>query len=375
MGATPVHGFANDSGSIRPIRCDEAPESDPSGDEIDPTAENLLYWKLRDRNWNAGPFRATPTSDDAVIYCFRAREPGRPTSKVEFLVPDSPGAHYVSRESNPGEDHDYDKRRGKEVRWLKDCDAIILVLPAPYRPKQGEINTRYDDEVERNIKQLGEIARESPRLERVIVAISKFERMFFSYGRDAFHNACNSDVARAAMSEAIKRYEMLWEIGNEWPGAKERMLFVPVSSFGFVKEFGNPNVSPWSKVQAGTLVPDHSSDEHEYWRSEDNKDVRFGWEEGCTETDPQRAYWRPFCVLDPFLLAVFPHIPATDCRYAFTWNDVFAQERVQRERMKIVIVSAVPWYRRLYGFLVSLIRALLRAWNWLAAQLGLPRLA
>jgi hypothetical protein len=155
---------------------------------------------------------------------------------------------------------------GQLIDLMRAADAVILVL----RITLPE-NPFWKDEFNKIINALCE--REGRLLKRFVVAFNQYETLFVRFGGSAFQYATRPLVAQHALREASIRAEWLTPLQRLRSSGID-VVFVPTSPYGFVKNFGNPNL---------TMVN--------------------GQMERFQHTNPMSPLWRPFCSADPFIFA------------------------------------------------------------------------
>jgi hypothetical protein len=291
------------------------------------------YQKFSQANWTVGGTPATPEHLPPVTHHFRIVMPPEPAPpgpvppgwrakplQVRLDVMDAAGAHSISK---PDPNNQVATQKYREY-WQRigKADVAIVVLPAPCLAGDSEWTAEEIDGHAEEIARLGAVIRESPSL-RVIFAINKFERLFYSYGRDAFAAASDRRYALAALRKAVQSKRALMTLLETIPDVADRLIFIPVSFYGFVKEFGHPNIVPWASVQANGMVADPKTSAGRNLQMDLRQEKRFGWLDDSSETEQAlRKRWRPFCNKDPFLIAAFWELRFKS-RFAFTWDDLF----------------------------------------------------
>jgi hypothetical protein len=156
---------------------------------------------------------------------------------------------------------------------LLAVDAIVLVMPLVRLEDSGWIAG-----VSRLFDRLANAPGKS--LKRVVVALSHYERIFVRLGPSAFTYACDPAVARYVLRHSLKTarwMDSLRSLESGMDGVKVR--FTVSSSYGFTKNFQNPNIDP------------HQSGEKRFRRS------------GVAGPRAFNEFWRPFLTADPILFA------------------------------------------------------------------------
>jgi hypothetical protein len=154
---------------------------------------------------------------------------------------------------------------------LLGAEAIVFVLPLVRFEDSGWVGS---------LARLVERLTLAPdrKLKRVIVAFSHYERIFVRLGPSAFTYACDPAVALYVLRRALRAAPWLDSLrALEADGADVR--FAPLSAYGFVKTFQNPNIDP------------HRDGERRFSR------------EGAAGAGALNEFWRPFLTADPILYA------------------------------------------------------------------------
>jgi hypothetical protein len=146
-----------------------------------------------------------------------------------------------------------------------------------------------------------------PGVQRVVVAFTRYERLFMRFGASAFQFAARDAVARYVLRRTLERAEWLKRLRGFEEEGKRKVRFAVTSAFGFVRGHGNPNINPLESVELERrfLAGDHA--------------------------DPD--LWRPFLTADPFIFA------ALDQNTRFT----FPFQAIDRQRGPASQPSSPPW--------------------------------
>jgi hypothetical protein len=173
---------------------------------------------------------------------------------------------------------------------LLNADAIILVIPLVRLEDSGWIA---------NVSRLFERLANAPdiALSRVIVAFSQYERLFTRFGPSAFTYACDPAVALYVLRNSLRAAQWMDGLRSLEAGARKvAVRFTVTSSYGFVKNFQNPNIDP------------HQTGERRFRRS---------------TVDGPRAFnefWRPFLTADPIIFAALE----LDSAFTFSYAQIDA---------------------------------------------------
>jgi hypothetical protein len=351
-GALPFHAFNDGPGIVRSIAAPNVTAAPGMGSEFDEFShQDSNYKALNDESWaEGGNLQQTDPTKPPLPLHFRVTYPGQETVSAKFCVDDAAGSYFVTQLDTESEG--FKKQQAEYIKKIEACEAIILVLPGPYEGWDKLAEARHDDLAAMNISRLGAIIGQSGGTKRVIIAISKYERLFYSFGKHAFYNASDREIARAALCEVVNRYDGLRRLNSEWPQSAKDIIYMPISTYGFVRDFGNPNVSPWrtarvdeprpaGSVAAGMATP-LPGVPPTYWHDPNSNDQQFGWEQvGSKSADERRYYWRPFCIQDPFVLASFPAAPKHNL--AFTWQELMSDDRPITHTPPEETVGAAAW--------------------------------
>jgi hypothetical protein len=156
--------------------------------------------------------------------------------------------------------------RNELIDLMEISDAVVLVLKIclPESPVWKRDFTDIVDAVCRADKR---------RLKRFAVAFNQYERLFVRFGGSAFQYATHPEIARYALQQACLRADWLKPLQRLRASGVD-VAFVPTSPYGFVKNFGNPNLT-----------------------------MADGAMERFDHRSPTSPLWRPFCSADPFIFA------------------------------------------------------------------------
>jgi hypothetical protein len=304
------HGFDQVPGSLlfRSI-ARKAPPGEAGSEGEEPKEHNTGfedkdYTEIRDAMWRDNVAR-TDHKDLPKPYKFMLEDPEGGRHQAVIDIVDSSGELFVAGSTKGWQDAER-KCHEKLLDVLKVCHGIVLVLPAPgIRSSDMKRDGAGNDAYARHIALIADAIKENPNISRIVVAISKIERMFLNCGQRAFRTASERDEVGRDMTTAVRA----WEGGLEQlhdlcvkRRPKVDIVYVPTSAFGYVAEFGNPNLD----LSEGAFK---NGDER-----------RYGWNDANGVGNQARDLWRPFCARDPFVLATFQRARS---RYTFTRSDLF----------------------------------------------------
>jgi hypothetical protein len=85
-----------------------------------------------------------------------------------------------------------------------------------------------------------------PQLKRISIALNQYERLFTEFGSDAAQIAAVPDVARGVARSRLRDVpfmERMRDLDRAWGGPYD-IKVIPTSAYGFLPDFGNPNINP-----------------------------------------------------------------------------------------------------------------------------------
>jgi hypothetical protein len=181
--------------------------------------------------------------------------------------------------------------KAKLARQMLNSEAIVMVLPMVRLEDSAWVGT-----LARLIDRLA-LARDA-KLKRLVVAFSQYERLFMRLGPSAFTYACDPAVALHVLRKSLRSAQWLDRLrALERPSGEVSVRFTVCSSYGFVKQFQNPNMDP------------HQPGERRFRRA------------GLDGPRAYSEYWRPFLTAEPILYAAL----GLDSAFTFSYAQIDAR--------------------------------------------------
>ncbi|MEO1328302.1 MAG: hypothetical protein AAFW46_01435 [Pseudomonadota bacterium] len=250
---------------------------------------------------------ATAAALTPIPFTLVLREQTPPSSRrrasgpIEFSITavDTKGGVFAeSPEDKPKELRGaFEQEQRAALERLARADAALVCLPA----EEPELDPSRRRSMQTLLAQLAKVwsaaAQADPaRRFRVVVAVTKFERLFLSAGRKAFLSAFDRATASAAVAEALQgSWGWLTPRLQELAAAPHVTLRVqPVSAFGFIPGDGGANLDPSTGLLRTRPFADPAV-ERAHAPEGPTLDAPYTFEAVFAH------YWRPFLVLDPFI--------------------------------------------------------------------------
>jgi hypothetical protein len=172
------------------------------------------------------------------------REPGRfvngaELNPVTFVVADAAGEHIFPEGESDGE---FEHIQGQLIEYLSRSTAVVIVIPL-YCIGSRRFASRMDTLIDAMTQQEG-AAYGPPPLKRIAIALSQYERLFVRFGGDAAALAAHPNVVRGVVRSKLREAPWMLRLRNldrRWGGPYE-IRVVPTSAYGFLPDFGNPNI-------------------------------------------------------------------------------------------------------------------------------------
>lgn len=152
--------------------------------------------------------------------------------------------------------------------------------------------------------------------DNIIIAFTKYERIFRNYASGAFKVATNPTTILKTMATTIHQ-DHAFETGLRALMSDEengpRLYAIPVSSFGFLRQNGAPNFDQMTDQAISALAPLLEDARTENPLVDAKKKVRFAGITVPVSKQDQAKYstiphpsehWLPFLAADPFLTAI-----------------------------------------------------------------------
>jgi hypothetical protein len=178
---------------------------------------------------------ATQTSDIRKYEFELTYGNGATRTRFDFTVADAAGEH-IFPEGTQGDA----TTRESFIDYLVQSEGLVIVLPF-YRIRRS----RFDELMDRLIDALtpdDTLPGEAPRLKRVIIALSQYERLFVQFGNQAAEIASHPHVARQAAASRLR--DVAWMRRLRELRRRYDIKVIVTSAYGFLPDFGNPNLDP-----------------------------------------------------------------------------------------------------------------------------------
>lgn len=166
---------------------------------------------------------------------------------ITFKVRDAPGEWYLPSNASsltPEELNEYETAVAEQKGFMKACTGIVLVQAA-WRAHRSNSFREILDIFEDFVRHDNDPGFEFDNLENVVIAINMFDLWMVPYGNLALEFASDPGSVRQILRDGLReaRRDLLGfhPLGN---ARHVSVRIVAVSSFGFLPEFGCPNIDP-----------------------------------------------------------------------------------------------------------------------------------
>jgi hypothetical protein len=163
-------------------------------------------------------------------------------TRFDFTVADAAGEHVFPEDTQADATEEQESRESRDafIDYLVHSEGLVIVLPL-YRIRRP----RFDQLMDRLIDALtpdDTLPGEAPRLRRVIIALSQYERLFVQFGNQAAEIASHPHVARQAAASRLR--DVPWMRRLRELRRRYHIKVIVTSAYGFLPDFGNPNLDP-----------------------------------------------------------------------------------------------------------------------------------
>lgn len=248
-----AHGFPA-SWSLRVEPTDDSQRSASASDKMKFILKNRKRTEYHQQASRAvtQTLEATPSEKiaqyDFDLICRRngSAVPERST----FVVADAAGEHVFPEGVSEFTDDESDVarqdqgRRDDFIDYLTQSDGLVIVLPL-HRVQDVRFSKLMDTLVDALTPDDSQDAPE-PQLKRISIALNQYERLFTEFGSDAAQIAAVPDVARGVARSRLRDVpfmERMRDLDRAWGGPYD-IKVIPTSAYGFLPDFGNPNINP-----------------------------------------------------------------------------------------------------------------------------------
>lgn len=169
---------------------------------------------------------------------------------LNFMVADAAGGHIFPQglsSDAPSEEKEADSAdvqiRDEFIDYLIQSAGLVIVLPF-HRIEDPRFYRAMDPIIEA-LTPDDTFGGEPPQLKRIVIALSQYERLFVQFGSDAAQIASHPDVARGVAGSRLR--DVPWMVGLRELQKYYDIRVIPTSAYGFLPDFGNPNLDPDSE--------------------------------------------------------------------------------------------------------------------------------
>ena len=219
---------------------------------IDRLMKRLEFGSEFDRLENEAATLPAGTQPDKQIpyvfelnYLARGKKPGE---ICQFAVEDIAGEHvFPPRLLEEGEEYADSQSRRAILERFTESTGVVILVSFPMLRESFFRKTLFT--------LLEHLTKHAKALERVVIAVNHYDLLFMNFSNNALLYAGDPLVAEGILRRhmgARSRYAKLLDY-DKARGGKFDIRLVPTSSFGFLPDFGCPNINP--NIEQDKVVP------------------------------------------------------------------------------------------------------------------------